>query len=111
MKHVITLILLVLIFAPVPSPDVAPVPPEPVTPTADLWDSASDVYRTLTSDVFDEYSSKTFNNDDEKLKFIVEHTEAARKAAYTDVNQRIQSAVKDSKTKEFADALRKKELK
>jgi len=112
MKHVITIVLLILIFAPDNTPEPIPdpdVPPVVVVP--DLWDKASEVQRILTSDALDEFAVKEFKNDDEKLKFILEHTEAARKAAFNDVNTRLQTAVKDNKVKDFATSLRSKELK
>jgi hypothetical protein len=114
MKHIITVVLLILIFAPAPDNTPKPTPDPDVPPVVvvpDLWNKASEVQRILTSDALDEFAAKEFKNDDEKLKFILEHTEAARKAAFNDVNTRLQTAVKDNKVKDFATSLRSKELK
>lgn len=115
MKHVLLIIGLLILFiptepstpTPIPDPDV---PPAPVVVTKDVFDIASDMYRILLSDAFDEYASSTFDNDEARLKFIEEHTHAARISSFTDFNKQIQTAVKDNKVSEFAKALRAKEL-
>jgi hypothetical protein len=114
MKHVLFIVGILLLFiptsndtpTPIPDPDI---PPAPVV--QDLWDIASDNYRVLTAEVFEELATKTFNNDDEKLKHILDHTTAARMGAFTEVNKRIQSAAKDNTFADLAKALKERGLK
>lgn len=116
MKHVLFIVGVLLLFiptsndtpTPIPDPDV---PPAPVVVDKDLWDVASDNYRVLTAEVFEELATKTFNNDDEKLKHILDHTTAARMGAFTEVNKRIQSAAKDNTFADLAKALKERGLK
>ncbi len=105
-------ILGVLVFPLSPAPEpIAPIPDPDVPVASDLWDEASDTYRVLTAEVFESIPEQEFKDDATKLTFILEHTEAARKASFSTVNSRIQQAVTDKKESELAAALKAKELK
>jgi len=112
MKHVLFFVGILLLF--VPTADNTPIPDPDVPPivvTADLWDKASDIYRHLMADVFEEFSVQPFKTDDEKLKYLEEHTKAARLAAYEEVNKRFQDAVKNNTPMDLSKALKAGELK
>jgi len=114
MKHVLIIVGILLLFLPVGTDVPTPIPDPDVPPIVvnkDLWDEASDNYRVLTAEVFEELATKTFNNDDEKLKHILDHTTAARMGAFTEVNKRIQSAAKDNTFADLAKALKERGLK
>lgn len=114
MKHVLFIVGILLLFIPTADNTPTPIPDPDVPPIVvkeDLWDKASHTYRHLTAEVFDEFAAKEFKSDDEKLKFIEEHTKAARVAAFTDVNQRLQDAVKNNTPSELSKALKAGELK
>jgi len=105
-------VLGLLLFPLTPTPDpIAPIPDPDVPAATDLWDEASTTYRILTAEVFEEIPKQEFKDDSTKLTYILEHTEAARKASFSTVNSRIQQAVTDKKESELAAALKAKALK